>query len=106
MKVHRDQEARQTFAEAMQLAKMHRPNDQSKQITDLIAQFQQRSSEAESFAENTMAITKEFGRAPLQGGVGAAPVIRIKGKQTAVKIGHPSLIPESQPLFCECLPGR
>jgi tetratricopeptide (TPR) repeat protein len=41
MKVHRDQEARQAFAEAMQLAKMHRPNDQSKQITDLIAQLQQ-----------------------------------------------------------------
>jgi Flp pilus assembly protein TadD len=41
MKVHRDQEARQAFAEAMQLAKMHRPNDQSKQISDLIAKLRQ-----------------------------------------------------------------
>ena len=41
MKVHRDQEARQAFAEAMQLAKIHRPNDQSKEITALIAQLQQ-----------------------------------------------------------------
>jgi 4-amino-4-deoxy-L-arabinose transferase-like glycosyltransferase len=40
-KVHRDQEAKQAFAEAMQMAKMHLPNDQSKQITDLIAQLQQ-----------------------------------------------------------------
>jgi tetratricopeptide (TPR) repeat protein len=41
MKVHRDQEARQAFAEALQLAKMHRPNDQSKQIGDLITELQQ-----------------------------------------------------------------
>ena len=40
-KVHRDQEATQAFAEAMQLAKMHRPKDQSKQITKLIAELQQ-----------------------------------------------------------------
>jgi hypothetical protein len=39
-KAHRDQEAKQAFAEAIQMAKMHRPNDQSKQITDLIAQLQ------------------------------------------------------------------
>jgi 4-amino-4-deoxy-L-arabinose transferase-like glycosyltransferase len=41
MKLHRDQEARQAFAEAMQLAKMHRPDDQSKQIGDLITKLQQ-----------------------------------------------------------------
>jgi phosphodiesterase/alkaline phosphatase D-like protein len=40
-KVHRDQEATQAFAEAMQLAKTHRPNDQSRQITKLIAELQQ-----------------------------------------------------------------
>lgn len=40
-KAHRDQEAKQAFAEAIQMAKMHRPNDQSKQITKLIADLQQ-----------------------------------------------------------------
>ncbi|MEG9436362.1 hypothetical protein JAO29_09315 [Edaphobacter sp. HDX4] len=40
-RVHREQEAQQAFAEAMQMAKMHRPNDQSKQITEMIAEFQQ-----------------------------------------------------------------
>jgi hypothetical protein len=40
-KAHRDQEAKQAFAEAIQMAKMHRPNDQSKQITKLIAELQQ-----------------------------------------------------------------
>jgi hypothetical protein len=44
LKVHRDQEAKQAFAEAMQLAKMHRPNDQSKQIADLITELQQPES--------------------------------------------------------------
>jgi hypothetical protein len=40
-KAHRDQEAKQAFAEAIQMAKMHQPNDQSKQITKLIAELQQ-----------------------------------------------------------------
>jgi 4-amino-4-deoxy-L-arabinose transferase-like glycosyltransferase len=40
-KVHRDPEANDAFAEAMQLAKTHRPNDQSKQIAKLITGLQQ-----------------------------------------------------------------
>jgi 4-amino-4-deoxy-L-arabinose transferase-like glycosyltransferase len=40
-KVHRDPEAKQAFAEAIQMAKMHRPNDQSKQISKLIGELQQ-----------------------------------------------------------------
>jgi Flp pilus assembly protein TadD len=40
-KAHRDQEAKQAFAEAIQMAKMHRPNDQSKKIAKLIAELQQ-----------------------------------------------------------------
>ncbi len=40
-KVHRDPEANEAFAEAMQLAKMHRPNDQSEQIAKLITGLQQ-----------------------------------------------------------------
>lgn len=40
-KVHRDAEANEVFAEAMQLAKMHRPDDQSEQTAKLIEGLQQ-----------------------------------------------------------------
>lgn len=39
-KVHQDPEATQVFADAMQLAKTHQPNDQSNQIAELIAKLQ------------------------------------------------------------------
>jgi hypothetical protein len=40
-RLHRDEEAEVAFAEARRLAKIHQPNDQSKQIAELIAELQQ-----------------------------------------------------------------
>jgi hypothetical protein len=42
--VHQDRNADEAFAEAMQLAKMHRPNDESKQIAKLMAGLRQPTS--------------------------------------------------------------